>query len=38
MLTSLDSGDTAWILICALLGFCIIFGLTFFYGGLRGKK
>src|SRR3954451_18018694 len=38
MLTSINSGDTAWMLICAALVLFMTPGLAFFYGGLVRKK
>jgi Amt family ammonium transporter len=37
-LASIDSGDTAWVLISAALVLLMIPGLAFFYGGLVRKK
>src|SRR5258708_885487 len=35
---TLNSGDTAWMLICSALVFLMIPGFAFFYGGLFSKK
>jgi ammonium transporter, Amt family len=38
MNTPINSGDTAWVLICAALVFLMTPGLAFFYGGLVRRK
>ena len=38
MITNINSGDTAWMLISAALVFLMTPGLAFFYGGLVRKK
>src|ERR1019366_1532169 len=38
MLTTINSGDTAWMLVSAALVFLMTPGLAFFYGGLVRKK
>jgi len=35
---SLNSGDTAWVLVCSALVLLMTPGLAFFYGGLIGRK
>ena len=37
-LLAIDSGDTAWILICTAMVFLMTPGLAFFYAGLTRKK
>jgi len=38
MFTTVNAGDTAWMLMCAALAFLAIPGFGFFYGGLLPKK
>ena len=38
MLTTINSGDTAWMLVCSALVFLMTPGLTFLYGGLLRNK
>ncbi len=38
MLTAIDSGDTAWILLCSALVFLLVPALALFYGGLASRK
>lgn len=38
MNSTINSGDTAWVLLCAALVFLMTPGLAFFYGGLVRKK
>src|SRR5450631_4233668 len=38
MLTTINSGDTAWMLVCAALVFLMTPGLAYLYGGLLRNK